>query len=216
MRSSSLLTAIAVAGALLVAPSPAAGQLTLAVGGGVTFSEFTGDAVDDDLMSTRTGFNAGALLGIPLNDLFSIGAGAYFVQKGADLEAAIDLQSPGSLEIDYLEIPVLLFIRVTRPSRPVGLSFFAGPQLSFELSCDFTFDDGSPERSCEDEGSDVQSTDFGGIFGAGVDFDLGQGGTSLFVNGGLDVSFTDAFEDEGDIRNSAYFIDAGVKWPIGG
>ncbi|HZD04819.1 MAG TPA: porin family protein [Longimicrobiales bacterium] len=194
--------------AMLANPGLLHGQVTIGGRAGVTFSNFTGDDVEDSELDTKTGFFVGASLGVPLGGILGLGTGAYYVQKGVE-EAGGD----ASLDLAYLEIPALLQVVVTGPERPVGIGLFLGPSFAFNLSCDGS-SDGGESADCSDR---VKGFDLGALFGAGVSFAAGERAT-ISVNGGLDLGLTstdDTGADE-DIKNQAYFLGVGVSWPVGG
>lgn len=212
---------------LLLMPGRAQAQFQLGVGGGLTFAtlEVDEDEVDfnEDDIGTRTGFNAGAWVGIPVSEIISIVPGAFYVQKGATLDG--DPSVDATLALDYIEVPVLLSVLATGRDRPVALSFFLGPAVAFEVGCALDVEvDGVDNESVDcgdgDEQLDIEtkSVDFGAMFGAGLSFPVARN-TSVWVNGGLDLGLTnidDSETDQDDVKNSAFFVDIGLSWMIGG
>ena len=203
--------------ALLLVPATASGQM-LGVSGGLTIASAAGDDVPDDLES-RTSFNAGAFAVIPLNDRFSVVPGAYYVEKGAE-----DPDDGLQTKLNYVEIPLLLSASLYRSDR-YGFSLFAGPSLAFEVQCfqEVSFrsegmtDTGDVE--CEDlePAFETKSLDVGAMVGASVMLELG-GTTALVLQGGLDIGLTsiDDGPAEQDLKNSAFFVNAGLAWSPGG
>lgn len=194
---------------ILTLPGSLAAQVALGGGAGVTFSNFTGDDAED--LDNRTGFYVGGSLTFPLGGIVGLGTGAYYVQKGA--QESSDL-GEASIELAYLEVPVLLQVQATRPERPVGVGLFLGPSFSFNLSCD-----GTPGAIIEFSGDcsdDVKSFELGALFGAGLSFAAGQSAT-ISINGGLDLGLT-SIDDVGDDdrKNQAYFLGVGLSVPVGG
>lgn len=198
---------------LSLAAVPAAEAQMVTVQGGATFATLEGDDAGFDGVDagTRTGFNFGASLGFPISEIMYLTPGLYYVQKGAEYEAG-GLES--SIDLTYLEIPVLLQVMLTGPDRPLGLSAFAGPSLAFEIGCDVSLDDVSGD--CEDDGIETKSLDIGAIFGAGVSFPVAER-IALVLNGGMDLGLTsiDDSAAEDDVKNSAFFLNVGLGFPLG-
>lgn len=198
---------------LAVAPAAEA-QTMVTVQGGATFATFEGDDADIDGVDpgTRTGFNFGASLGLPISEIIYLTPGLYYVQKGAEYEEA-GLES--AIELTYLEVPILLQVMLTGPDRPLGLSVFAGPSLAFEIGCDISFEELSGD--CDDEGEiETKSLDIGALFGAGVSFPVGER-VALLVNGGMDLGLTsiDDSAADNDVKNSTFFLNVGLGFPLG-
>lgn len=193
--------------ALLALPGALDAQITIGGGAGVTVTTLTGDDVDDDDADSRTGFYVGASVGIPLGGILGLSPGAYYVQKGAE-----EPDGDESLDLAYLEIPVLLQVQVTGPDRPLGIALFGGPSFGFNMSCDHIIGDDTV-----DCGDDISSTEFGALFGAGASFAAGESAT-VSVNAGLDMGLTsiEFFGEDSDTKNQAYFIGVGVSWLMGG
>lgn len=197
---------------LAVAPAAEA-QTMVTVQGGATFATFEGDDADINGVDpgTRTGFNFGASLGLPIGEIMYLTPGLYYVQKGAEYETA---GFESSVDLTYLEVPILLQVMLTGPDRPLGLSVFAGPALAFEIGCDISFEEFSGD--CDDGEIETKSLDIGALFGAGVSFPVGER-VALVVNGGLDLGLTsiDDSAADNDIKNSTFFLDVGLGFPLG-
>jgi hypothetical protein len=207
----------------LTHPAQGAAQVALGLNAGVAFANFSGDDVEGTNM--KTGLLGGAYLAFPLSPIFSIAPGAYYVQKGTTSQDRIqNVNVEATLDLAYLEIPVLGVFTVSGPDRPVGVSLFLGPSIAFELSCNVEAEAGALSFSgdCDDEeagvaAEDRKEMDFGAIFGAGLAFPL-TGSLDLTISGGLDMGLTslDDSADEDDVKNTVWFLTAGVRFPLGG
>lgn len=197
--------------AVLTLPVAVGAQVEVGPMAGLTFSTLAGDDIDSETVDTRTGFFVGGSVGVPLSGILGFGTGLYYVEKGAK-QGLVD----GSLDLGYLEIPLLLQVRATGPERPVAVSLFLGPALAFNISCDASLSEG-PITASGDCSDDVTSFELGALFGAGASFPAGERAT-VTVNGGLDLGLTsiDDTPDEDDVKNRAYFLGVGVSWPLGG
>lgn len=207
--------------AVLLLPVGAAAQMTLGLSAGITSNTWRGsDAAD--LFGTgvdkksRIGFNAGANLAIPVASRFAIVPGAHYVQKGVKYAQGSD---EAMLKVDYFLIPVVASIVVTGEDSPVGINIFAGPQISFEVSCneEQTVSGTTDSQDCDAAGdTERQKTDIGILGGAGVSFPLGDR-LSLQVTGGVDMGLRtiDTSTDPADIKNMGFFGTVGVGIPLG-
>lgn len=180
-------------------------QNMLGVKGGFVAAEVTGDFEDD--FSSRTGFGFGGFLQVMVAPNFSIQPEALYLAKGAS-------ENDMEVQLNYLQIPVL--VQYHLPTPAVSPRLFVGPSLAFEVACDF--DDGAFSASCEDEGIDTKSADFGLVFGAGVD--IPAGGVVVTLDGRYDMGVTNIGEEAdalGDIeiKNRAWEFFAGVGFPFG-
>lgn len=197
------------AAGVLFLPGAATAQMAAGISAGLTSSTFEGD--DAEGAESNTGFMAGGFVAIPLGEIISVVPGAYYVQKGAEFSDPDFPDDDFSVTLGYLEIPLLLSVAVVGDDRPFGVNLFAGPEIAFRLSCSEDFGDDSVD--CQDD-DDIKGTDFGLIAGAGVGFGR------FFVNGGLDIGLTGIIdgdiEDGADLKNSVYFLQAGIMFPIGG
>lgn len=206
MRMTMLVGAL-MAAALVAFPGALSGQIQIGAEAGLNFSTLAGDDVNEDAVETKTGFYLGGSVGIPLEGIFSVGTGLYYVQKGAD-----GTDGASSIDLDYLQVPVMVTVEVTGPDRPVVIGLSAGPALNLNLSCD-----SSDEGVSFDCGDEVTSTTLGALFGANASFPAGERAT-VTVQGGLDMdltSFDDTPEDN-DYKTRSYYLGVGVSIPMGG
>ncbi len=210
---------------LLLSPGAGEAQTRISLTAGPTFATVWGDdakvpfgeAFGDEVeLGHETGFFAGASLHVSLGEVLSISPGLYYVQKGTRFDRDQGFQS-GSVELTYIEIPVTIGIALTGAESPVGVSLFAGPEVSFEIDCTLQTDPGFSIQlhyaqfdGCyapsDVEEPDLKSTLFGMVFGAEVSYD------AFLLKGGLDLGLTslDDSDFDEDFRNSAWFLGAGI------
>jgi hypothetical protein len=182
----------------------------LKAGINVASLSFEGDNVDayDD---RRIGFLAGGFVVVPVSGPAALQVEALFSQKGAKFSDDVE-ELEGTLELDYLDIPVML--RLQGPAiGSTRLHVFGGPSIAYRMSARstlsntaFEFQQGSI-NSIED---DIELFDFGIVAGAGADI-----GRRLVVEaryswglGAINKDTSDGFE----IRNRALSIMAGVRF----
>ncbi|MDX1592061.1 MAG: porin family protein [Balneolaceae bacterium] len=164
--------------------------------GGFNIANITGEGFDAD---ARFGFTAGAALDISVPVLpFGVESGLYYSQKGAD-------GTDGSLKLDYLEVPVLAKFQLG-PSGPITPHLVVGPYIGFNVNAE-----SESGGSTVDISDNVNSTEFGGAVGVGIDFNLGV--TKLNARAQYGYGFTDIFEDAGGGdagNNAALSVTAGI------
>jgi len=173
--------------------------LTWGIKAGVNASDLYGN--DADGSEFRQGFSAGLLFNYRFNRYWAVQPEVLYSMKGADQVPGM-VGETGSVdyEFGYLEIPVLAKFYI-----PTGTAFTpnlnAGPQAGFKIygeSNDSDIDDG------------LKDFEFGIVFGAGLDFNLGSAPTNLIRTVGLDLRYTlgltDVFDspEEPDARNGAF------------
>jgi hypothetical protein len=147
--------------------------------GGVNFSSFHGSAdldTGDVLVAPvrRTGLAGGAFLAIAAGPSVVIQPEVLFTQKGARYTRGGDELT---YEVDYLEVPLLLKLRLGGGSARVAL--FAGPAAGFTLTSKVVGRSGDGEESSNDTKDQVRSVDWGLALGAGVDIAAGSGTLTL-------------------------------------
>ena len=112
-------------------------------------------------VSSRTGFVGGLSLTIMSNKAMSLGAEGLYVQKGAKLKSGT---VTGSEEIAYLEVPVLLHIKLG--SGPMHPFLLVGAQYSMMLSCSQKIST-LADVDCK-ANNDIRSSDYGIMAGIGI------------------------------------------------
>lgn len=200
---------------LASAGSPARAGSAFGAKGGVSYSH-----VNADLFNTenRTGFVGGAYATFDLSPMFGLQPELLFVRKGAKLFSTnvtiggTTFGKVGStLDVDYLEIPVLLRISAPNPG-PVDLRLLAGPVASFKVDEKISTTGLIGYSLPTDQ---VEATDFG----------LAVGGAAAIRNGGLKVvaegrytfgmSNISKLPFGGDVKNGAFYATLGLEFPLG-
>ena len=197
-------------------PSVAASQVVVGLGGGLRSSSLSiDDAGDDDLNDSRTGIGVFGFVSIPVNESFSIQPGVGYGQRGAS-----DSDVDATLELDYLEVPILGVYHL--PSEgAAAFHLFAGPVIAFELNCAITDNEGTEEDiDCDDPEVDLgtKSTEFGAAVGAAVSYGINDT-ASLFLSAFYNLGLTDVSDDSGDegsAKHRTFGVNVGVSFPVGG
>jgi len=157
------ILAIGTFAAVLILPQTAAADVRFGIKGGANIANVNGNFSDElsDWKST-VGFCAGVFLELNLGRILTIQPEVLYTVKGAD-------SGTGKLKFDYIEIPVLLKVRI--PISSFHPFVFAGPAFGFSLKAVL---DGIKI-------DDMPAADYGAVLGGGV-----QLGRSIHV----DVRYT--------------------------
>ncbi|HEX5632434.1 MAG TPA: porin family protein [Gemmatimonadales bacterium] len=204
----SLLAATALASAPLAAQGVSIGPMA-----GVSFTEITFDVEGLDGVDTEgsTGFAVGGFVEFEFGSWFSLEPQVLYVGKGGDVnEGGEGL----GLDVHYIQVPVLFKAEFNRAAGGIVPSIFAGPEFGFRVSCDASaFLAGEEiEGECEDDA--IKSTDYGVVFGAGVEF----GNFSLQGRYDLGLQNINDVEDiegvEVEIRNRGLLFTLGYAFKL--
>jgi len=203
--------------ALLVAV-PLHAQTTIGVKGGLNVSDISTDIPDiESVKESKTGFVGGAYVNLPLGSTFAIQPEALYSQqgfKGTDPDLA---GYEAQFKINYFQIPVLL--KAQFPSGTIRPAVYAGPVVSFESSCKFgvSAEGQSAEIDCDQaDVGDRKTTDFGGAFGANLDWFVGP--VVVTVDARYLLGLTNLNDDpnapDESVKNRVWQFMAGVGLPL--
>lgn len=171
--------------------------VSFGVKGGVNFATVTGD--DFDSPDARTSFHVGALVEIPVSDMFSVQAEALFSGKGFDYDFEGADGDKAEFQLGYIDVPVLAKVYLTK-----GLSIEAGPQISFLVNEEIDYNPNSDDGDIELDSA--ESVDFGLAGGLSFQTDMG-----LFATGRYTYGLSDIYKDV-DVHNSVFQIGVGYKF----
>lgn len=169
-------------------------QVDFGIRAGLNFSNFY-DTPDGTDLDSRTGLMIGGFMNfkVPMSPI-SIQPEIIYTQHG--YEPTDDV----TLKLDYIQVPVLAkFSFAPGPAQP---HVYLGPYVGFPVTSKLSGNGLSVD-------TDNEQTDFGGIVGAGVDFNVGL--AKLNFGGRYGFGFTNAF-DGGDGKNSVISIVAGLRF----
>lgn len=163
MKKIGAIAMAAVFVAMMALPRPAEAGVRFGIKGGANVATVNGDFVDalGDWQNT-VGFCGGIFLEFNLGKVLTLQPEVLYTMKGADT-------GDGKLKFDYIEIPVLLKLRI--PIGSVHPFLFAGPAFGFTLK--------SALAGIEVE--DFPTSDYSAVLGGGL-----QLGRSVH----LDVRYT--------------------------
>ena len=199
------ICSIVLCAVLCTASSVMAQQAVFGLKAGINLANVNFDPQpDEDVSGRRTGFVGGLFVVVPVTELIAFQGEALFSQKGTSFDADGD---EGSLELDYLEVPLLLRVGTASSGR-TSFHAFAGPAIGLKLRSKFsaTFEGETEDEDIED---DIEAFDIGLVGGAGVDFGRFtlDGRYTWGLRNVLNVD-----PDEARIKNRAFSIMAGVRF----
>lgn len=147
-------------------------QLSAQVGmkAGVNFSTLSQKGADLLSLSweSYTGFTIGGFYTVGINNYLAFQPEIYYSRKGGKLEGSIaGFLGSKSIDIDYLEIPLLLKLRFPTQSK-ISPSVFIGPYGAYKLSSGGTISILGYEL--EEGLIGITDSDFGLVFGGAIDY----------------------------------------------
>jgi hypothetical protein len=181
------------------------------IGGGPKIGVNIADLKGDDAggSEAKWGLNAGAFLNLGINPAVSFQAEILFSQKGARWTGTNpwfgDVEVTAAL--DYFEFPILLKLSWPVPGRTVPSIMF-GTYFATKLSATGTLDIAGVSTSADID--DVESSDYGLVFAAGLDFLVGTG--RIVLDGRYSLGLTTVDEAGLDMKNSTWSISVGYSF----
>lgn len=165
------------------------GMKSVGVRGGLNFATLSGNLEFD----TRTGFAIGAFGGIQFSELWGVQAEISYAQKGGKRSRLVVEESQSvtieeNFKISYIEFQLPLVLVPKAGIDRLVPRIYAGPFASLQLSCDYTLKSpisGVTSATCE-EGFlpvivELETLDYGFVFGVGADFNAAGGGLSADI-----------------------------------
>jgi hypothetical protein len=144
------ILAIGAFAAMLVLPQTAAAGVKFGIKGGANIANVNGDFTETIAdWKSSVGFCGGIFIELNFGRILTIQPEVLYTMKGADA-------GTGKLKFDYLEIPILLKIRI--PTGSLHPFVFAGPAFGFNL-----------KAALEGiEINDMPKADYGAVVGGGL------------------------------------------------
>ena len=137
---------------LFLGTAPTVAHAQFGIKGGVSFGNVSNAGLLPGELDQRTGFAVGIAL-TPKAGLLGLGVEALYAQRG------VESSTPGaSHELNYADVPA--YLQVSLPLGGLMPFAYAGPQISFELSCKTGTGD------CPDD--DRPKTTYAAVLGGGV------------------------------------------------
>ncbi|HEY6223766.1 MAG TPA: porin family protein [Gemmatimonadales bacterium] len=137
---------------LALSPQLARAQGGFGIKGGFSYGNVSNRGVLPGALTNRTGFAVG--VGLSGTGLMGFGVEGLYAQRGV-----VSSTNGDSWKLDYVDLPV--YLRVGVPTPGVAPFAYAGPQFSFEVSCN-----AGGGATCPDNGR--PKTTYAAILGGGV------------------------------------------------
>ncbi len=204
-----LMTALAAAAfaVLVLLPGPAAAQFGIKVGGNM--AKVTGADAQDigGTLKTKVGFMGGIFLALNFGSVVTVQTEVLYTMKGAAFEYTdLDDTYTEKLYGDYIEIPLLLKLRIPTPG--IQPFVFAGPSVGFKLREKLTV---NGEDIPLDE-KILKNNDYGAIFGAGLNLGRHFMLDVRYSMGLQKVIDTVGGEEPLDIKNGVWGATIGIAF----
>lgn len=193
-RRSGIVALLLAASVVSVAPAQRTTEFGAMLGG--AFSKFRGED-KGDFEAAKVGLAAGAFVSWGVTPRFAVQSELLLVQKGG--KNNLDEES---FTISYVEVPVLLKYRIRAAGAGSQLSphAYGGGALAFKIGC--TVKSVSTSVDCDAFGSDLKSTDFSLVLGAGLD--IGR----AMIGARYDLGLSE-IEEGFDVKNGTFYLLAG-------
>lgn len=183
--------------ALALLGAPLALHAQVGIKGGISWANVSNSGALPGSLDSRTGFAAGLSLNTK-PDVIGIGVEGLYAQRGI-----IGQDQADTRRLDYIDIPA--YLRLMIPASGFAPYAYAGPQISFELSCR----DGAG-NACPNTGR--PSTTYAGVIGAGVLLGDRHGGFSIegrYAYGLTDLKLNTVTNNE-SYHSRSFMILAGI------
>lgn len=206
--------AVTLAVLMIMSTNVFAQKFVVGVKGGLNLANVSVDPEPTGIeFKTRTGMAAGAFVGINLGPV-CVQPEFLYSQHGTKFDFEImGVTVNNTMKLDVLEIPILLKYNIPMAGN-VTPSIFVGPGLGFVLSAK-QLSEAAGSSSETDIKDDIESMNFGLVFGAGVNINVGS--VIITLDGRYNLGFTNMNKISGStttIKTNAIQIMAGFGFPI--
>ncbi|TDU40246.1 outer membrane protein with beta-barrel domain [Gelidibacter sediminis] len=174
------------------------------VKGGVNFSTITGDDIGD--LDSRTSFNLGLFMEIPISERFSfqpevLYSGQGFTIATRDQDNAFDTDDNVEYQLNYIQVPLMAKVYLVK-----GLYAEAGPQFGFKVSeeIDYSPGEGGGDTVIDSDDSHVKGFDTNVALGAGYKFDNGFALSARYTHGLTNIYKDNTMFENTDAKNSVW------------
>lgn len=207
MKKLTIVLVIALVAGLLALPQPARAGVQFGLKAGGNMARPTGLDAQDPMatLKNKVGFTGGLFLAFNLGPVVTIQWEAVYTMKGATY-VALDDSYTDKLYADYIEVPLLLKLRI--PTPIIQPFVFAGPSVGFKL-----------KEKLQSNGAAVPLTqallknnDYGAIFGAGLNLGRNFMVDVRYSLGMQKVIATVEGETQPDYKNGVWSATIGIAF----
>jgi opacity protein-like surface antigen len=164
--------------------------------------------------SGRTGLIIGGIADIGFTPQLGIVTGIRYVMKGYSNTFTNQggVSQTDNVKLNFIEFPALF--KVKFPLTEVKPYLIGGPTLGISVSSTVESTAGT-QSATSDVSSSVESIDFGLLFGAGLDFNIGPK-MDLFAQGGYSLGLSNILKGNttATIKNYGIQLTGGVKFKL--
>jgi hypothetical protein len=179
---------------------------------GMNYADLFGEEVDamelllDTELKAKWGLSAGGFIQFNIAKVLAIQPEFMYTLKGARMEEEVLGETmKAAFNLSFLEVPVLVKLMIPTPGG-VKPSLFVGPAVAFKLSAKLKTEY-LGQTDTEDLSEDMEDTEFGLIFGGGLDF----GKFTFDVRYSLGLTTLSVYEDE-EIKNRVISVKVGFTF----
>ena len=198
---------------MLALPQMAAADVKFGIKGGASMANVNGALIDeikadpDTTVKQKVGFCAGIFLELNFGRILTIQPEVLYTLKGTQIDYTDgDLTGTEKLMFDYVEIPLLLKLRL--PTGSLHPFIFAGPAIGFNLRSKVKWiEDG---ESGEEDIEDFKKFDYSAVIGGGL-----QLGSSIHLDVRYTIGLQKLIDDELealDIKNGVISATLGLAF----
>ncbi len=206
MRTTAAIVALALGP---LAPGLGAQHVALGLKGGLNLSDASSDQFELQGLSSRKAFVGGGFLTVTGGKSIAFQSELLYSQQGFGMRV---VGGTARVSLDYLEIPILLRVRLVPEDRKIRPAVFAGGFVSFESGCSIKGAGGDCETLLAGRGE----SDAGLVFGGGADIGL-AGRYFLALDGRYNVGLANlVWEEETDrVSSRVWAFTAGLGILLG-
>jgi hypothetical protein len=207
MKKLTTILAIALCAGILALPQPARADIQFGIKAGGSMARPTGIDAQDAMttLKNKVGFNGGLFLALNFGKVVAIQWEVLYTMKGATY-VALDDTYTDKLYADYIEVPLLLKLRIPLPV--VQPFVFAGPSVGFKLKEKLTE---NGENIPLDQAV-LKNNDYGAIFGAGLNLGRNFMIDLRYSLGMQKVISTVEGEVQPDFKNGVWSASIGIAF----
>ena len=204
----------ALIGLCFLTATAAPGQVTLGLKAGFNVSDLNvenaaGETVD---WKSQSAFAGGTYLQFGLGSVFALQPEILYSPKGAKQDIT---DGTLSLDLTYLDVPLLLMARIPAGDSPIWPILYVGPVISFELDCKLK--SAAASVDCDAGGtpaSRTDATDYGVVFGLGFEFFFGSIRSQLDARYTLGLNDINATDSGASVKNRGWTFLFGLGYAL--
>lgn len=208
-----LLLGVCVVLALALLAAPAGAQkVSVGLKAGPNFSTVSAADIPDEVKSVARLIGGGFMV-VQISPNFAFQPELLYAQKGFK---EVDIDETGEMRFNYVEVPLLLRAQPTLKGRFLP-NLIAGPTVAYNTGCDAVLREaGQDEVVADCDDAPIRDIDFGLAFGGGVDMAVGKAFIVLDLRYTLGLSNIVDLSGANEIKNRAFSVMAGFRYPLGG